>query len=249
VRSRRRGAPPAQTFYATSHRELLDLMLARQVAMRETGYSEPLAYLGLTKEPLEVDGKPRDFPRLQFGGAHLADPATQWAGDVALRALGGAVGGLVVAALIALRLLLAARTAASAALRDIAADRTDLPLRAALLTVRPCACWRRGGRADGPLPRVRHRPHRQRRALPGAEERAHRLRDRHAGHRGHAALRRVLGVLAGYFKRLGRRGHPVPLHVLSSVPNVLLIAACVLMVQVFLDKNPDLFETGRSAPT
>jgi peptide/nickel transport system permease protein len=36
---------------------------------------------------------------------------------------------------------------------------------------------------------------------------------------------------------------------LSSVPNVLLIAACVLMVQVFLDKNPDLFETGRSAPT
>jgi len=31
---------------------------------------------------------------------------------------------------------------------------------------------------------------------------------------------------------------------LTSVPNVLLIAACVLMVQVFLDKNPDLFETG-----
>ena len=34
----------------------------------------------------------RDFPRLQFGGAHLADPATQWAGDVAGRAaLGGAL--------------------------------------------------------------------------------------------------------------------------------------------------------------
>jgi peptide/nickel transport system permease protein len=32
--------------------------------------------------------------------------------------------------------------------------------------------------------------------------------------------------------------------VLSSVPNVLLIAACVLMVQVFLDKHPELFETG-----
>jgi peptide/nickel transport system permease protein len=28
------------------------------------------------------------------------------------------------------------------------------------------------------------------------------------------------------------------------VPNVLLIAACVLMVQVFLDKLPELFETG-----
>ena len=29
--------------------------------------------------------------------------------------------------------------------------------------------------------------------------------------------------------------------VLSSVPNILLIAACVLMVQVFLDKRPELF--------
>jgi peptide/nickel transport system permease protein len=28
------------------------------------------------------------------------------------------------------------------------------------------------------------------------------------------------------------------------VPNVLLIAACVLMVQVFLDQHPELFETG-----
>ena len=31
---------------------------------------------------------------------------------------------------------------------------------------------------------------------------------------------------------------------LSSVPNVLLIAACVLMVQVFIDQRSELFETG-----
>ena len=31
---------------------------------------------------------------------------------------------------------------------------------------------------------------------------------------------------------------------LSSIPNVLLIAACVLMVQVYIDKNPQMFETG-----
>ncbi|HWH84327.1 MAG TPA: ABC transporter permease, partial [Burkholderiaceae bacterium] len=31
---------------------------------------------------------------------------------------------------------------------------------------------------------------------------------------------------------------------LSSIPNVLLIAACVLMMQVFIDTHPDLFETG-----
>ncbi len=32
--------------------------------------------------------------------------------------------------------------------------------------------------------------------------------------------------------------------VLSSIPSVLLIAAFVLMIQVFIDKNPQMFETG-----
>jgi peptide/nickel transport system permease protein len=54
----------------------------------------------------------------------------------------------------------------------------------------------------------------------------------------------VLGVLAGYFRGWVDEVIQYLYTTLSSVPNVLLIAACVLMVQVFLDKNPDLFETG-----
>ena len=54
----------------------------------------------------------------------------------------------------------------------------------------------------------------------------------------------VLGLLAGYFKGWVDEAIQYLYTVLSSVPNVLLIAACVLMVQVFLDQNPDLFETG-----
>ena len=54
----------------------------------------------------------------------------------------------------------------------------------------------------------------------------------------------VLGILAGYFKGWVDELIQYVYTTLSSVPNVLLIAACVLMVQVFLDKNPDLFETG-----
>ena len=53
-----------------------------------------------------------------------------------------------------------------------------------------------------------------------------------------------LGLMAGYFKGWVDEAIQYLYTVLSSVPNVLLIAACVLMVQVFLDKNPDLFETG-----
>jgi peptide/nickel transport system permease protein len=54
----------------------------------------------------------------------------------------------------------------------------------------------------------------------------------------------VLGLLAGYFRGWVDEVIQYVYTVLSSVPNVLLIAACVLMVQVFLDKHPDLFETG-----
>ena len=53
-----------------------------------------------------------------------------------------------------------------------------------------------------------------------------------------------LGVLAGYFKGWVDEVIQYLYTTLTSVPNVLLIAACVLMVQVFLDKNPGFFETG-----
>jgi peptide/nickel transport system permease protein len=54
----------------------------------------------------------------------------------------------------------------------------------------------------------------------------------------------VLGVLAGYFKGWVDEVIQYLYTTLSSVPNVLLIAACVLMMQVFLDKHPEMFETG-----
>jgi peptide/nickel transport system permease protein len=54
----------------------------------------------------------------------------------------------------------------------------------------------------------------------------------------------VLGIMAGYFKGWVDELIQYVYTVLSSIPNILLIAACVLMVQVFLDKHPELFETG-----
>jgi ABC-type dipeptide/oligopeptide/nickel transport system permease subunit len=53
-----------------------------------------------------------------------------------------------------------------------------------------------------------------------------------------------LGIAAGYWRGWVDEAVQYLYTVLSSVPNVLLIAACVLMVQVFLDQHPELFETG-----
>ena len=54
----------------------------------------------------------------------------------------------------------------------------------------------------------------------------------------------MLGVLAGYFKGWVDEAVQYLYTVLTSVPNVLLIAACVLMVQVFVDTHAEMFETG-----
>jgi peptide/nickel transport system permease protein len=53
-----------------------------------------------------------------------------------------------------------------------------------------------------------------------------------------------LGIMAGYFRSWVDAIIQYVYTVLSSVPNILLIAACVLMVQVYLDKHAELFETG-----
>ncbi|WP_036235124.1 ABC transporter permease, partial [Methylibium sp. T29-B] len=54
----------------------------------------------------------------------------------------------------------------------------------------------------------------------------------------------VFGVVAGYFRGWVDDLIQYVYTTLSSVPNVLLIAACVLMVQAFIDQHPELFETG-----
>ena len=53
-----------------------------------------------------------------------------------------------------------------------------------------------------------------------------------------------LGILSGYLRGWVDEVVQYLYTLLSSIPNVLLIAACVLMMQVFIDTHPDLFETG-----
>ena len=54
----------------------------------------------------------------------------------------------------------------------------------------------------------------------------------------------VLGICAGYFKGWVDDLIQYIYTTLSSIPSVLLIAASVLMIQVFIDSHPGLYETG-----
>jgi peptide/nickel transport system permease protein len=160
----------------------------------------------------------------------------------------GLLGGLGIAA------LLVALTAAAlarhhdgwrGALRDLAADRTFYPLRAILLTLAVCLLL------AGPVAALMPHYHVLGTDRTGNDVLVQALKSvRTAFVIGALStlatlpLALLLGVLAGYYKGWVDEAIQYVYTTLSSVPNVLLIAACVLMVQVFFDKNPDLFETA-----
>ncbi len=254
VHFRRALAPSAQqaagqVFYDSRTESLLDLALARQIAMRESSYSEPLAWLAFNKQTVVTNGQTqREFPRLAFGGAHLKDPAREGPADIATRAALGALGGLLVA-------LLASGVAAAAiarqhgglapAWRDIAADRTSLPLRALLLAFTAISLF------AGVVVALMGHYHVFGTDRTGNDVLVQALKSVRTafviGALSTVATLPVavtLGILAGYLRGWVDEVVQYFYTTLSSVPNVLLIAACVLMVQVALDKHPDWFETG-----
>lgn len=245
--------------YDTRTRSLLDLLLARQIAMRETSYSQPLAYLGFNKVVLASAGDEdpasaeaadmrRDYPRLQFGGAHLQDPQQQWSGDVLGRAALGLAAGLAVSLCFfaaAAALLARAHGGFMQALLDLVADRTHYPWRAVLLTLGAMALLM------GPVLMLMPYYHVFGTDRTGNDVLVQALKSiRTAFVIGALATLATLpfavclGVLAGYFRGWVDELIQYLYTTLTSVPNVLLIAACVLMVQVFLDTHPEAYETG-----
>jgi ABC-type dipeptide/oligopeptide/nickel transport system permease subunit len=98
---------------------------------------------------------------------------------------------------------------------------------------------RAGGDGRTRLPRVRHRPGRQRRALPGAEEHTHGLLIGTLTTLVMLPFAVVLGLLAGYFGGWVDDVIQYLYTTLNSIPGVLLIAAAVLMMQVYIDTHPD----------
>ena len=241
------GAAPA---YDTRTRSTLDLLLSELVDSREATYSRPLAFVGFTKESVEVYGQvKRVAPRLVHGGAHLKDPERQWAADVLERAASGALLGFAMAVtLSALLITGVARSRrqgwGSTAVAIWRGD-GDIPWHVVLWTL-PIT-----GLLIGSTALLMGHYHVLGTDLTGNDVLYQALKSiRTAFVIGTLAtvatlpLAVGLGILAGYFRGWVDEVIQYLYTVLSSVPNVLLIAACVLMVQVFLDKHPEMFETG-----
>lgn len=241
------GTPVA---YAPFTESVLDVILEHTIPGAERTWSAPLAWRQFTKETELIEGVAvRGFPRLAYGGAHLDEPETQWLADVLRRGGAGLAGGLGVALLIlaACTALLARQWALGMreAWHDIRAGVTKVPWRAMFITL--CVL----GAVIGIVAGLATGYHVLGTDRTGNDVLVQSLKSiRTALVIGSLTTIAMLpfalsfGLAAGYFKGWVDDVIQYIYTTLTSIPGILLIAAAVLMLQVYIDTHPDDYATA-----
>ena len=243
--------PNAKGAYAVEVLSVLDLVLEPLRTRREKTYSAPLATHLYAKETIELPdgGQAREYPRLKYGGAQLKDPERDWAGDIARTALGGVALGAVVWLLLGLPAVMVAARGSGApfsqAWTRLWRGQTEVPWRAILSTLLVFCVL---GGATVALAAQYH--------VLGTDKVGQDVL--------YQALKSIrtalvigtlttlvmlpfaiaLGIAAGYFGGWVDDAIQYAYTTLNSIPGVLLIAAAVLMMQVYIDGHPELFPTA-----
>ncbi len=234
--------------YAAEIVSALDLIGKPLISRSEVSFSAPFATHAFVKEVArQADGRTiMEYSRLRYGGAHLQDPE-QPAGDIIGRALkGGVVGALIWALLVAAVVLLARRgdQRLTYVTKRIIYGQGETPWRTILLTagavfvlvglvtnlathyhvlgtdqVGQDVLWRsvksiRTGLIVGTLTTLV--------MLPFAV---------------------ALGIMAGYFRGWVDDVIQYTYTTLSAIPSVLLIAAAILSLHVYIATHEEAFAT------
>ena len=229
---------------------MLDLALAGLRAAREKTYSAPLATHLFAKEAVTLpDGREvRQYPKLAFGGAHLEQSGIDRRADVLARAVAGAGAGL--AGWLALAALLCAGVAShrnsglSEAARAVLNGETVIAWRAVLAAALAVLL------VAGPLVMLAAKYHVFGTDKIGQDVLLQALKSIRTGMVIGTLTTLVMlpfalmaGIMAGYFRGWVDDLIQYVYTTLSSIPGVLLIAAAVLMMQVYIETHPDWFQT------
>lgn len=242
-------SPPDTPQYSVEVLSVFDVLVGTLRTQKEKTYSAPLAMHGYAKEFIERDGvSVRDYPRLQYGGAHLAHPDER-VPDLTRRVAVGAAQGLVVSAvLFGLFAVWRARRrggALSTWLVDWRRGRLGWPARTlvslgtALVVLGAVIAQLAAGYHVLGTDKV------------GQDVLYISLKSIRTGLVIGTLTTLVtlplaigLGIAAGYFRGWVDDLIQYVYTVLNSIPGVLLIAAAVLIVQVYIESNPELFDTA-----
>ena len=227
------GMQNSQVYYDNKVTSVLDVLLGGMGDRFERTYSAPFALKSSEKKNMkDASGNMvRDYPQLEHAGQHLADPAHKW-GDVLARSTSALLWGLLAAAgIIALQWL---------RLRG-----SVHPWHASWATQAVVICfavW---------LVSISRYYHVLGTDLGGTDVAYQSLKGVRTGVLlGTLAtlimlpIAVTLGVMAGYFKGWVDDVVQYLYTTMSSIPGILLIAASVLLFQVYIDLNPDFFSIG-----
>jgi peptide/nickel transport system permease protein len=252
------GTQPAsrQPAYAVDVKSALDLVLAPIANRPERTYSAPLATHAYARETIELPGgdgrlprQVREYPRLQYGGAHLRDPEREWRADVLRTGMRGAALALPLWLLASLALVAACAPAGRVASRDFWhaawSGQTEVPWRAVLITLGLLFL------ALVPVILLSAHYHVLGTDKVGLDVLYLSLKSvRTALVIGTLTtlvmlpFSVLLGIMAGYLRGLADDLIQYFYTTLNSIPAVLLIAAGVLVLQVYIETHPDLFPTS-----
>lgn len=241
--------PGQSVQYGVEVLSVLDSLLSDLRTHTEKTYSAPLAtHLYAKETTVLADGRAvRIYPRLKYGGAQLADPRSGWAADIGMRVALGSVKGLMLAGVLMLLPLLwwalRLRVALAQARQQLAAQALPWHTLVFILTVLAvigCVMVElaagyhvfgtdkvgqdvlfstlksiRTGLVIGTLTTLVMLPF---------------------------AL--LLGIMAGYFRGWVDDVIQYLYTTLNSIPGVLLIAAAVLIMQIYIEAHPAVFDTA-----
>ena len=244
------SAPGQATQYSSEANSVLDQLLEPLAAARERSYSEPLSAVAFRKETFERDGvSVRDYPRLRFGGKHLEKPEIELSQDVSQRtvlALG--VGVSIVLVVLMLGLVAASflsQQSVTVLVSKFVNGKTEWPWRSMAITftlMTLAICWvvflSQGyhvfgtDRTGNSVLVFAMKSVRTALVIGGLTTLVV------------LPLALLLGVTAGYLRGWVDEVIQYVYTLLASIPDVLLIAASVLLLQVFIDKNQGVFETS-----
>ena len=234
--------------YSTEVLSLLDIIITPLRIQHEKTYSAPLSAYLYTKETIKTENgvAQRIYPRLIYGGAHLTNPEKELIPDILIKASYGLLSGFVLWLSISIVILywLAIKHSLSLSqqVRQVLTDTTILPWRTIILitgfliliigiTTTLAGYYHifgtdkvgedvldqtiksiRTGLIIGTLTTLIMLP---------------------------AAI--IFGLMAGYFRGIIDDIIQYLYTTLSSIPGVLLIAASILMLQVYMNQHADNF--------
>src|SRR3989338_5192031 len=235
--------------YSNEVLSLLDKMTTPLRTRLEKTYSAPFAMQAYTKETMEYpDGRhAREYPRLLYGGAHLQDPDTR-AADITRRVGLATLAGLALWTLLVAGFLVLWRERAESwmeAVRRLVRGEGQIPWRTIWVTAGILIVLTTN---VANLSQVYH--------ILGTDQVG-----QDVFYKSLKSIRTglmigtlttlvmlpfaaVFGIMAGYFRGWVDDVIQYTYTTLSSIPGVLLIAAAILSLQVYVGTHPDSFHSA-----